>query len=71
MPCIVQRIYSALCECQSLYPDPELSSDSEAEFDEDENNDEDNTQHEDSTNGLFFTSAEEGLPHLSAEGRVC
>lgn len=36
--------------------------DSEAEYDE---------INEDSPNGMFFTSAEEGLPHLSAEGRVC
>lgn len=59
-------MYSAICECQTLYPDPELSSDSEAEGD----NNFEEVELDENEGGVFYTSAEEGLPHLSVEGRV-
>ena len=66
----MENIYAAICECQTLYPDPELSDDSEEEIIErQENGDWDEDEDEDE-GGVFYTSAEEGLPHLSAEGRV-
>lgn len=68
-------MYSALCECQALYPDSELSSDSQAE-DEEElvgvggEGVELIEDEEGSARGLFYTSAEEGFPHLSSQGMV-
>jgi hypothetical protein len=63
----LQEIYSALCECQTLYPDPELSSDSQEEEEEEYEPYEEEEGEE--VDGIFYTSAE-GLQHLSAEGRV-
>lgn len=61
---VVETIYSAICDCQLLYPDPE-QSDSDEE-DEVEGGDIEELQEcpED-----FFTSAE-GLQHLTAEGEA-
>lgn len=67
----VEGIYSALSECQALYPDPELSSDSQADEDEEEVGEGvELIQDDESARGVFYTSAEEGIPHLSPQGRV-
>ena len=65
-------MYSALCECQALYPDSELSSDSQADDEELGVGGEgvELLEDEGSARGLFYTSAEEGLPHLSSQGMV-
>ena len=68
----VERIYSSICQCQLLYPDPELSEDSLAD---EENEGEEGVEWEglveqDTEGGVFYTSAEEGIPNLSVEGRV-
>lgn len=57
----METIYSAICDCQLLYPDPEQSDSSEEEVESVEEIEE---CPED-----FFTSAE-GLQHLTAEGEV-
>ena len=59
----VEEIYSAICECQLLYPDPDLSDSSGEEEDID------NIQEISECPSDFFTSAE-GLEHLTAEGEV-
>lgn len=59
----MEDIYSAICDCQLLYPDPE-QSDSEEEGEEAESVEELEECPED-----FFTSSE-GLQHLTAEGEV-
>ena len=73
---LVEAMYSSICQCQMLYPDPELSDDS---LDDDEEEEEEGKGQEEwdglievgeGEQGAYFTSAEEGLPHLSAEGRV-
>ncbi len=59
-----------------LYPDPELSDDSMEE--EEEGNESEGegpgwvglVEQDGEEQGVFYTSAEEGLPHLSTEGRV-
>ena len=55
----METIYSAICECQLLYPDPEQSDSSE----------EDSVQEIQESSGDFFTSAD-GLQHLTAEGEI-
>ena len=55
----VEMIYSAICECQLLYPDPELSDSSEEE----------DVQELQQCPDDFFTSAD-GLQHLTAEGEI-
>ena len=65
----VEGIYSALSECQALYPDPELSSDSQAD-EEEVGEGVELIQDDESARGVFYTSAEEGIPHLSPQGRV-
>ena len=71
----VEIIYSAICECQLLYPDPE-QSDSSCEDNEVEiaggywsEGDGDNVQHLQHCPADFFTSAD-GLEHLTAEGEA-
>ena len=60
-------MYAAISECQTLYPDPEASdSEEHVPVDEDPEGAE-----EVQMGGVFYTSAEEGLPHLSEEGQVC
>lgn len=67
---IVETIYSAICECQLLYPDPEQSDSScedeivGAEWTEGGG---ENVQHIQQCPADFFTSAD-GLEHLTAEG---
>ena len=63
----VEKLYSFICECQTLYPDPELSDDSQDEGEELNEGEEEEVESE---GGVFYTSAEEGLPNLSAQGRV-
>ena len=64
-------MYSCICQCQLLYPDPELSEDSLIEEeDRDDDGDWNGIIEQDIDYGNFYTSAEEGLPHLSVEGRV-
>ena len=68
----VETIYSAICECQLLYPDPE-QSDSSCEDNEEEipgvEWSEGDVQHLQQCPGEFFTSAD-GLEHLTAEGEA-
>ena len=64
----VETIYSAICECQLLYPDPE-QSDSSCEDEEETIGDGDNVQHIHQCPADFFTSAD-GLEHLTAEGEA-
>lgn len=59
----MDEIYTAISECQELYPDPELSSDSEASCEGEEAEIEDNN-----VEG-FFTN-EDGLQHLTVEGEA-
>lgn len=66
----LENIYAAICECQTLYPDPELSDDSEEEIIERQENGGWDDDEDEDEGGVFYTSAEEGLPHLSAEGRA-
>ena len=58
----METIYSAICECQLLYPDPELS-------DSDSCSEEEDVQELQQCPEDFFTSAD-GLQHLTAEGEV-
>ena len=65
----VDAIFQAISECQTLYPDPELSN----EEDEDEGVEVEGGGEEgemiDLSGGEFFTSPE-GLDHLTPEGQV-
>ena len=65
----VDAIFQAISECQTLYPDPELSN----EEDEDEGVEVEGGGKEgemiDLSGGEFFTSPE-GLDHLTPEGQV-
>ena len=65
----MDAIFQAISECQTLYPDPELSS----EEDEDEGVEVGGGGEEgemvDLSGGEFFTSPE-GLDHLTPEGQV-
>ena len=65
----VDAIFQAISECQTLYPDPELSS----EEDDDEGVEMGGGGGEgeiiDLSGGEFFTSPE-GLDHLTPEGQV-
>uniref|UniRef100_A0A1X7VQZ5 Methylosome subunit pICln n=1 Tax=Amphimedon queenslandica TaxID=400682 RepID=A0A1X7VQZ5_AMPQE len=67
-PDSLDSMYSALCECQALYPDSELSSDSQADEEEELGEGVELIEDEGSARGLFYTSAEEGFPHLSSQG---
>lgn len=65
----MDAIFQAISECQTLYPDPELSN----EEDEDEGVEVEGGGEEgemiDLSGGEFFTSPE-GLDHLTPEGQV-
>ncbi|XP_011408078.1 PREDICTED: methylosome subunit pICln-like [Amphimedon queenslandica] len=52
----------------ALYPDSELSSDSQADEEEELGEGVELIEDEGSARGLFYTSAEEGFPHLSSQG---
>ena len=69
----VETIYSVICECQLLYPDPELSdSDSEKEIDggdQMEGDEDNNIQLLQQCPTEFFTSAD-GLEHLTVDGEA-
>jgi hypothetical protein len=65
----VETIYSAICECQLLYPDPEQSDSSCEDEITGAECSEGDVQHIHQCPADFFTSAD-GLEHLTAEGET-
>lgn len=66
----MDELYSALCECQALYPDSDLSTDSEYGEEEEEREGDEEVSSFSERNGVYYTTLEEGFPHLSPQGRV-
>ena len=65
----MDAIFQAISECQTLYPDPELSNEEDEEEGVEVEGGGEEGEMIDLSGGEFFTSPE-GLDHLTPEGQV-